>query len=234
MLNVSFATVAFGEHLGIGAAVLSLASRGQLDYLTDGPARTAVEWALHLAVLLTLVALLTRINRLQQDALFDAVTNLRNHRYFQGRLREELQRAERTGIPLSLVLFDLDNFKKINDRFGHAVGDRVLRRVSRVLETNARSADVVCRYGGEELAAILPGTDAAGALEVAERLRRAVEQDADDRGPSVTTSAGVATSPEHASRSDALIAAADAALYRAKHAGKNCVMGAECPADRVT
>jgi two-component system, cell cycle response regulator len=223
MLNVAFATVAFGQQIGITAAVLSVAALAQMELLMGQEPRVLSEWALFLTVLVTLVAILVRVNRLQEDALFDAVTGLRNHRYFQVRLREELQRSDRSGRPTALVLLDLDNFKRVNDRFGHAVGDYVLRQVSRTLEQNARGADVVCRYGGEELAVILPETALSEAGLVAERLRRAVEQRNNQPGPAATISLGVAVYPDHAEQSDSLIAAADTAMYSAKSAGKNCV-----------
>jgi diguanylate cyclase (GGDEF)-like protein len=221
MLNVGFATVAFGEQVGIATALLSVLAQMQLSFMTRSPQRPLIETALMLALLLTLTALLTRINRLQQHAVFDAVTGLRNHRYFQVRLRDELKRTDRQGAVTSLVLLDLDDFKKVNDQHGHTVGDQVLRLVGTVLERNARGADVVCRYGGEEFAAILPETGLQDAVTVAERFRLAVQQASS--APSVTISAGVACYPEHGGSSDRLIAAADAALYRAKDAGKNCV-----------
>lgn len=223
MLNVAFATVAFGQHVGITTAFLSVATLSQADVMSGGAGRPLSEWGLFLTVLLTLVAILVRVNRLQEDALFDAVTTLRNHRYFQVRLREELRRSDRTGRPTALLLLDLDNFKKINDRFGHAVGDHVLRQVARVLSQNARSADIVCRYGGEELAVILPDTAQDEAARAAERLRLAVEKRNDRPGPAVTVSIGVAVYPDHAHQGDGLIAAADAAMYAAKRAGKNRV-----------
>jgi diguanylate cyclase (GGDEF)-like protein len=226
MLNIAFATVAFGPWVGAATAVVSIPLIAWLEGLTHGDSRPHGEWPILLVVLLALVALLTRINRLQQDALFDAVTSLRNHRYFQVRLREELLRSDRTGRPTALVLLDLDNFKRVNDRFGHAVGDYVLSQVARVLEQNARSADVVCRYGGEEIAVILPETGPVEAAQAAERLRQMVEKRNDRPGPAVTVSAGVAAYPSDAASSDALIAAADAALYQAKGAGKNRVMSA--------
>lgn len=225
MLNVAFATVAFGQRLGMTAAVLSVACMAITDVTTQH-IRPWTEWALFLVILMTLVAILIRVTRLQQDALFDAVTGLRNHRYFQVRLREEVQRSDRNSRPTALILFDLDNFKAINDRFGHAVGDYVLSQVSRVLEANARSSDIVCRYGGEELAVILPETSVDEGTQVAERLREAVERRNDRPGPAVTVSAGIASYPDCADQSDALIAAADAALYSAKRAGKNRVASA--------
>jgi diguanylate cyclase (GGDEF)-like protein len=226
MLNVAFATVAFGEHVGIASAVLSVAALIQFDYLV-GAERKIAESALLLIVLITLVAMLVRVNRLQRDALIDAVTGLRNHRYFQVRLREELIRSERSGRPTSLVMVDLDNFKRINDRFGHATGDAVLRRIANELLNNARAADIVCRYGGEEFAIVLPETGAVDAALVGERLRQAIEKLAEIPGPVVTISVGVGTYPEHADHADALIDAADTAMYRAKEAGKNRVASAQ-------
>ncbi|MBL8796691.1 MAG: GGDEF domain-containing protein [Planctomycetia bacterium] len=221
MLNVGFATVAFGEQVGIATALLSVLAQMQLSFMTGSPQRPLVETALMLALLLTLTALLTRINRMQQHAVFDAVTGLRNHRYFQVRLRDELKRSDRQSVATALLLLDLDDFKKVNDQHGHTVGDQVLRLVGTVLERNARAADVVCRYGGEEFAAILPETGLMDAAQVAERFCRAVRESTS--APRVTLSIGVACYPEHGATSDQLLAAADTALYRAKDAGKNCV-----------
>jgi diguanylate cyclase (GGDEF)-like protein len=223
MLNVAFATVAFGQHAGMTAAVLSVGALLYGDYYLDQRTRPWTEWSMFLAVLIALVFILTRVARLQQDALVDAVTGLRNHRYFQVRLREELQRAERFDRPTSLLMLDLDNFKRVNDRFGHATGDQMLRSVGRLVERNVRSTDVVCRYGGEEIAIVLPETPLADAATLAERLRLAVEQASNRLGPYVTVSVGVAACPEHAARADELIHAADAAMYEAKKAGKNKV-----------
>lgn len=227
ILSTAFATLAFGQHVGIATAVLSMAALSQLDAFFDLPPRWPVAWMLFLAVLLTVVAILVRLNRLHEHALVDAVTELRNHRYFQVRLREELQRSERYNRPTALVMLDLDDFKRINDRFGHAVGDQVLRQVGQVLTRNARTVDVVCRYGGEEMAVILPETALEEAVQVAERLRQAVAHWRDERDTPITVSAGVAVYPDHVGQADGLIAAADAALYRAKRAGKNRVAVAE-------
>jgi diguanylate cyclase (GGDEF)-like protein len=206
--------------------VLSVALLANFERDAREP-QTLLEWSLFLAILLTLVAILTRVNRMQRDALFDVVTRLRNHRYFQVRLREELSRSKRHNRPVALLLLDLDNFKRVNDAFGHAVGDQVLRQIGELLVQNARGADVICRYGGEELAVILPETPLADAAQVAERFRLAVEKRQDERGSNVTVSAGVAAFPDHAADADGLIAAADAAMYRAKRAGKNQVAIAE-------
>lgn len=231
ILNVCFATVAFGQHVGIAAAVLSTAVLSQVEYIAKPVAPPLTGWMvermLFLAVLLSLVAIIVRINRLQQDALLDAVTNLRNHRYFQVRLREELHRSDRFSRPTALVMLDLDNFKLINDRHGHSVGDLVLRQVAQTLVANARAVDIVCRYGGEELAVILPETSLDEAMNVAERLRTSVEKRPDERGNVISISAGVAIYPEHSLEADGLIAAADAAMYRAKRAGKNQVAVAD-------
>lgn len=226
MLNTTFATLAFGQLAGIGTAMLSVAVLSQVGLPPEATSTEPIAWMLHLVVLLTLVAILSRVNRLQQDALFDAVTGLRNHRYFQVRLREELQRSDRSGTPTALVMLDLDNFKRVNDQFGHARGDEVLRAVAQTLVRNARGTDTVCRYGGEELAVLLPGTPLTEAVRVAERFRRAVAESGGAQGPHVTASAGVATYPEHAKQADSLIDVADAAMYRAKAAGKNRVMTA--------
>jgi diguanylate cyclase (GGDEF)-like protein len=226
MLNTTFATVAFGQLPGLITALISIGVLAQLGALPGATATAPVVWMLYLVVLLTLVAILTRVNRLQQDALYDAVTGLRNHRYFQVRLREEIQRSERSGVPTALVVLDLDNFKRINDRYGHARGDVVLHQVADTLVRNARGTDIVCRYGGEELAVILPATPLTDAVLVAERLRRAVAEASAGKGTPVTISCGVATYPQHATQADTLIDAADAAMYRAKEAGKDRVASA--------
>lgn len=229
MLNTTFAAVAFGQLAGIATALLTVVALSQISAMPGGtPAEPAV-WMLFLVVLLTLVAILVRISRLQQDALYDMVTGLRNHRYFQVRLREELQRSERAGQPSALVMIDLDNFKRINDQHGHARGDEVLRLVAATLVRSTRQTDVVCRYGGEELAVIMPGTPRADAMMVAERLRRAVAEQSGPNDIRVTVSVGVACYPEHSKLADGLIAASDAAMYRAKNAGKNRVECADLP-----
>ncbi len=169
-------------------------------------------------------------------SITDALTQLPNRRYFDEVLARELERSARTGEPLALLLADIDHFKQINDRFGHLAGDEVLRRVAQTLRaTAARSGDLVARYGGEEFAIVLPATGRAAALDLAERLRQAVQALAcDSRGEPIPArlSIGVVARPSAPGETPAaFIASADAALYGAKAAGRNRVMLAGCDAE---
>jgi diguanylate cyclase (GGDEF)-like protein len=164
----------------------------------------------------------------ERQAVTDALTGLANLRAFTSILDRELERSRRFDTPLGLVMLDLDDFKQVNDSYGHQQGDEVLAQVAGVLRSLSRELDVPARYGGEELAVVLPQTDAEGAMLLAERMREAVEalQVPRVRGGGslgVTASFGVASVPDTAAGRDSLIAAADAALYRAKRAGKNRV-----------
>ena len=172
-----------------------------------------------------------RLHRLvARQASTDGLTELANRREFEDSLANEISRAERFGGSLALILADLDNFKQVNDRFGHQAGDEVLRSFADILRETVRDIDVAARYGGEEFAILLPQTDIVGAEALAERLREAVESRAlaESQGTAVTvtSSFGVASFPE-AGNGLGLFAAADEALYRAKRAGKNCVVCAE-------
>jgi diguanylate cyclase (GGDEF)-like protein len=172
---------------------------------------------------------LQRVNEvLEQLSITDGLTRLHNHRFFQEQLAREIARAERAGGPLTLVLIDIDNFKQLNDRYGHAVGDAVLCEVAKVMTRIVREADVLARYGGEEFALIPGQTDLEGAVGLAEKIRVAIAQSVvaiDDCGrrstASVTVSIGVA---EYEGDSRGLFNAADRALYRAKESGKDCVV----------
>ena len=164
----------------------------------------------------------------QRQAITDELTGLSNVRELYGTLDREFERRRRFETPLGFLLLDIDDFKQINDTYGHQQGDEVLMALGRLMRDLSRDIDEPARYGGEELAVVLPQTDVDGAELLAERMREAIEAlrvtRVDGQGElSVTASFGVAAVPTTASDKDSLIAAADAALYRAKRAGKNRV-----------
>jgi diguanylate cyclase (GGDEF)-like protein len=177
-----------------------------------------------------------RMHRLiTKQAATDGLTGLANHREFQDQLRREIERGQRFGLPVALILLDLDDFKSINDRFGHLAGDSVLRGVGTTLRQLIREIDTAARYGGEEYAVILPGTSVEGAARLAERIRVAVGERpivAGERSIGVTASFGVAAMPEDGTTQVELIAAADSALYRAKNGGKNRVAVSDARQER--
>jgi diguanylate cyclase (GGDEF)-like protein len=183
---------------------------------------TTERFAAHAALAMRNADLLERV---QQMAVTDGLTALANRRSFDRALERELQRAVRTNGRLSVVLVDIDHFKGLNDSHGHLVGDTVLRQVAAALRECGREYDTIARYGGEEFAAVLPGCTPGLALQVAERLRRAVEEAPTD--VAVTASAGVATFPYDGVDAASLVQAADEALYAAKRAGRNLVRCAE-------
>jgi diguanylate cyclase (GGDEF)-like protein len=164
--------------------------------------------------------------RLEQRATTDALTGVANRRTFSEVLARDIARTRRSNEPISVVLLDVDHFKKVNDEHGHVVGDAVLRRVGKLLSTAVRAGDLVARYGGEEFILLLPQTTSALAAFAAERLRSAVEKlrfDVAGGTFSVTASFGIATFVGEAATADELVAAADAALYAAKTDGRNRV-----------
>jgi len=164
--------------------------------------------------------------KLRSMAVRDGLTGLYNHRYFLDQLDAEFSRTLRYNRPFSLIILDLDDFKKVNDSYGHRIGDIVLKEISELILKNVRKNDVVARYGGEEFTVIAPETDLKSAAGLAERLRRSVEQaeiHADSVSIRVTISLGVATylPGKKASTTYELLDAADSALYESKRAGKN-------------
>jgi diguanylate cyclase (GGDEF)-like protein len=168
------------------------------------------------------------VERVKQLAYLDGLTGIFNRRFFEMRIQEELERGRRYGAGMAIVMADIDQFKRLNDEFGHLLGDEVLRQVSSLFHQQLRKIDVVCRYGGEEFAIILSQTSAAHALTVAEKLRRMVESwQFPGVARSVTISAGVAAFPDHGSTRDDLVRAADKGLYAAKQEGRNRICVAE-------
>ena len=161
--------------------------------------------------------------RLEHQAQTDSLTGLYNHRYFHERLRRELTRGSSAHESVALVMMDIDDFKKVNDVYGHGVGDLVLAGLSDHLRAAVRSTDVVCRIGGEEFAVIVPAGDAAHAVAVANRLAARLEEADLDVAGKVSVSIGIAHGPEHAANPRELIACAEAAMMTAKARGKNQV-----------
>lgn len=170
--------------------------------------------------------LVTLNHALKKQALEDGLTHIANRRHFDAALDTEFQRAKRSQTPLSLLMIDVDFFKKYNDTYGHVAGDKCLQQIARLVQTN-RTSDLSARYGGEEFAILLPGTDEQGALQIAETIRQNVEQQriphSNNTGGIVTVSIGAYThTPErHANAPYDWVTRADAALYQAKTGGRN-------------
>jgi diguanylate cyclase (GGDEF)-like protein len=167
---------------------------------------------------------------LYELAMVDGLTGLFMRRYFDARIEEEIERSKRYKTPFSVVMMDVDDFKKLNDDHGHLIGDRVLRAIANVVKAQMRGVDTAARYGGEEIALILPRTEMVSAYNVGERIRAAVADirvTTDSEPPkvlSITASFGVASYPESkAADGEDLVRRADRALYRAKKTGKNRV-----------
>jgi len=168
-------------------------------------------------------------------ANIDGLTEIYNHRYFQERLVDEIDRTSRYGRAFSVAMFDIDNFKAFNDTWGHQEGDKVLKWFAGLCESNIRGIDVLARYGGEEFVVIFPETGSSEAFGVVERIRAATEKQSIStfgRNKAVTVSAGVACYPDHGASHHALVLSADAALYSAKQQGKNRVCLYEQEHDR--
>jgi two-component system, cell cycle response regulator len=165
--------------------------------------------------------------RIRDLAAVDDLTNILNRRFGLRRLKEEFTRAIRHGVPLSVMMMDVDHFKDFNDQFGHDAGDAVLKNVASLIEANLRTGDILCRYGGEEFMVVTPGTGLTDCVKIAERIRRKIETNRtpwDNQQLAVTISTGLATWPmARASMPEELVSAADKALYFAKEAGRNQV-----------
>jgi diguanylate cyclase (GGDEF)-like protein len=206
--------VSFGQTLG----VLALDSE-KLDAFRDGDQQSLESVA---DICATAIQNAHYVERVKQLAYLDGLTGIFNRRFFEMRIMEEIERARRYKCGMAVIMADIDAFKRLNDEFGHVLGDEVLRQVSSVFHQQLRKVDVVCRYGGEEFGILLTQVNAEQGMAVAEKLRKTV---ADWQFPGVprmvTISAGVSIFPEHGITRDKLVRAADFALYAAKQAGRN-------------
>ena len=216
------------ENRAIG--VVAFGSRDARRFTND----LAADFLAHLGVIVA-ISLENAVNRarLVRSGVTDFLTGWHNRRYFHNRLREELARAERTGKPLACLMIDIDNFKEINDRFGHLAGDEALKEVARRAEAEIRAGDTGARFGGDEFAILLADAESVHAIKLAERIRHGVGATPirvhGGAHVTVTLSIGLATarpqprSHDYKALAERLIAEADAALYRAKSAGRNRV-----------
>jgi len=209
----------FGEKLG--ALALDSAAKDAFDVEDLQPLESVAD------ICAAAIQNANYFERMRQLAYVDGLTGIHNRRYFEMRILEELERASRFQGRMAVIMVDIDHFKRLNDEFGHLLGDEVLRAVSTILKQQLRKMDMVCRYGGEEFAVVVPETTGENALTVAEKLRRQIEAYSFPGVPRpVTISCGVADYPVHGSTRDEVVAAADAALYVAKLTGRNRVVAA--------
>jgi diguanylate cyclase (GGDEF)-like protein len=204
-----------GHAIGVLVAEHSLRAGSRIEHRVVSMVE---RFASHGALALRNAWLLEQVRAM---ASTDGLTGIANRLTFNETLEREISRASRAGEDMSLVLMDIDHFKKLNDNYGHQTGDDVLRRVAATLKNAARVYDTPARYGGEEFGVILPRTSPEDAEMVADRLREAIAASGDD--PAVTVSAGVATFPLDAADGEALVGASDEALYASKHNGRNRV-----------
>jgi diguanylate cyclase (GGDEF)-like protein len=208
--------VSYGQTLG----VLALDS-DQPDAFRDGDLQSLESVA---DICATAIQNAHYVERVKQLAYLDGLTGIFNRRFFEMRILEEVERARRYGTGMAVIMADIDQFKRLNDEFGHVLGDEVLRQASSLFNQQLRKIDVVCRYGGEEFGILLTQASAQHAMNIAEKLRKMVEEWQFPGVPrTVTISAGAAAFPEHGTTRDELVRAADQALYTAKQAGRNRV-----------
>jgi diguanylate cyclase (GGDEF)-like protein len=206
--------VVFGEKLGV--IVLDSARKNAFDAEDRQPLESVAD------ICAAAIQNASNFDRMKQLAYVDGLTGIHNRRFFEMRIMEELERAGRFQGRMSVIMVDIDNFKKLNDEFGHLLGDEILRSVSSILKQQLRKMDMVCRYGGDEFAILVPETTGDNALRVAEKLRRQVEAHEFPGVPRpVTISCGVADYPSHGLGRDEVVSAADNALYGAKQGGRN-------------
>ena len=208
--------VSFGQTLGVLALDSALP-----DAFRDGDLQSLESVA---DICATAIQNAHYVERVKQLAYLDGLTGIFNRRFFELRILEEIDRARRYGTGMAVIMADIDQFKRLNDEFGHVLGDEVLRQVSSLFHQQVRKIDVVCRYGGEEFGILLTQTMPQHAMNIAEKLRKMVAGWQFPGVPrTVTISAGAAAFPDQGTTRDELVKAADAALYAAKQAGRNRV-----------
>lgn len=166
-----------------------------------------------------------RYERIRSEYNRDFLTGLYNHRYFRSRLSDRLEEARRYEHPLSLLMVDIDDFKRVNDLHGHPAGDQTLRRIAEEIRSSFRAPDIVCRYGGDEFILVLPQTELGDAQIAAERLRNRIQDQSFGNDLSLTISLGVSAYPSDANTEEDLIECVDRRLMEAKDAGRNRVIG---------
>jgi diguanylate cyclase (GGDEF)-like protein len=209
----------FGEKMGVLA--LDAARKNAFDAEDRQPLESVAD------ICAAAIQNANNFYRVKQLAYVDGLTGIHNRRFFEMRIGEELERAGRFQGRMSAIMVDIDHFKKLNDEFGHLLGDETLRSVASILKQQLRKMDMVCRYGGDEFAILVPETTGENAMRVAEKLRRHIETHPFPGVPRpVTISCGVADYPTHGMTRDEVVAAADNALYTAKQAGRNRVASA--------
>lgn len=206
--------------------VLNLADKERQDIFNAADLDLLTKFTVHASVMVDRVKHLEQARKLEELSVTDPLTGLYNRRFLNKRLEEEFSRSKRHNLSFTVILLDIDHFKKYNDSCGHLAGDRALQKTAELLRRSAREMDVLTRYGGEEFCLLLPSTGKRESLFVAERVRRGFEKEPFPGenhlpGGRLTASIGVASFPEDGSCAEELIDAADKALYRAKDQGRN-------------
>lgn len=219
--------------------IILLTAKGEKEDFLEGinsGANDYITKPFEIEVLMAKIRSLLRVKELQDElkrtnkilenlAITDGLTGVFNHRHFYNKLNEEFERAKRYNSHLSLIMLDLDFFKKVNDKYGHVVGDSVLVEMTQIVMSNIRKNDIFARYGGEEFVLLLPHTNKIGAMQEAERIRKSIEShhfaNIEKRGE-ITLSMGVVTYPDKfINNPEDMVKFADAALYEAKRKGRN-------------
>jgi diguanylate cyclase (GGDEF)-like protein len=229
-----FTAAAFGQMVIVSAVRVAHTLLHPPDNLmTAGPVHAMYLLSVLLLLVMSIFGCIWMLTmhqeiELERQARTDPLTGAMNRLALAESITRELARAQRNGRPLSVLMFDLDFFKQLNDRLGHQAGDAALKNVAAATQRHLRASDLLARYGGEEFVAVLPDTDKARAVETAERLRQEIESLGIPcgNGTALTASYGAATYPADGDDFDSLVASADAALYKAKQSGRNRVVAA--------